>query len=102
MNEYPRKSKTDAGTVFGALALVLIGVPIILCLGCGFGAWALAGFPGTSGWNLGKNQAWQHVVDERKRMHGELITEINNMAANPGRIPAGDLQRLQDRGYEVD
>lgn len=102
MNQFPRKNKTDVGTVFGALALVLIGVPIILCLGCGFGAWALAGFPGTSGWNLGKASAWQRVVDERRRMHGELITEINNMAANPGQIPASDLQRLQDRGYEVD
>jgi hypothetical protein len=102
MNEFPRKNKTDAGTVFGALALILIGVPIILCLACGFGTWAMMGFPGGPGWMNGRTAAWQNVVNERKRMHGELVTEINNMAANPTQIPAGDLQRLTSRGYEVD
>lgn len=101
MNEFPRKSKTDAGTVFGVLAMVFIGVPIVFCLACGFGTWALLGFPGGSGWSMGKTAAWQHVLDEKRRLHGELITEMNNMAAS-GQVGPGDLQRLLSRADEVD
>lgn len=101
MNEFPRKNKTDAGTVFGVLAMVFVGVPILFCLACGFGTWAMLGFPGGSGWSLGKQAAWQHVLDEKRRLHGELVTEINNMAAS-GQVNFSDLQRLQSRADEVD
>jgi hypothetical protein len=101
MNEFPRKNKTDAGTVFGVLAMVFVGVPILFCLACGFGTWAFMGFPGTSGWGLGKQAAWQHVLDEKRRLHGELVTEINNMAAS-GQVNFSDLQRLQSRADEID
>jgi len=100
MNYQPPPPKTTGtGTIFGVLALVFVGIPILLCLVGGFAIWGLAGFPGA----VSKASAWRSVVAEKQRLHREFIDELRTIAAaNNNTIPPTELTRITQRAHEID
>lgn len=98
----PPPKTTGAGTIVGVLALVFIGIPALLCLVGGIAFWGMRGFPGAK-FGVGKEAAWQKVVEEKQRLEREFIAEMKVVSdANNHRVPEADFQRFSKRGLDID